>query len=107
MHSVGPGLVAGRLDNAPGRVAADRNRLPRVLVGVVALFDLRVERVHVDVDYATSPFGLFATGAAFRARFLHLMGVLRPAHGTYYWRWIVGGGRVLWETEATKKPRSN
>jgi hypothetical protein len=76
-------FVAGRLDNAPGRVAADRDRLPGVLVGVVALLDLGIERVHVNVEDTTGLF-LFlarATSGALSARCLCHVGVLGPAHG--------------------------
>jgi len=52
VHAVGPGLVTDRLHDAPRRRAPDGDRLPGVLVGIVALLDRRVERIHVYLDDA-------------------------------------------------------
>jgi hypothetical protein len=49
MDSERPRFIAGRRDDAAFARSADRNRLATQL-GIVALFDRRVERVHVDMD---------------------------------------------------------
>ena len=49
MDSESPRFVAGRCDHAAFARSSNRDRLPAQL-RIVALFNRRVERVHVDMD---------------------------------------------------------